>query len=159
MTATTARRPLTDITLCPVCLTELPPGYDFDHVAIDRALDSDPDLLNAMDPAEQCEVVLTGLARGLTVTGIARRFGWSTGRVRALLPDEHPESTAGARKRRAAQRRQLDQLVHDLAAQGLPDTEIALRTERSVYVITDTRRRLNLASHRARRHQVSGGVR
>lgn len=133
-------------TLCPACLTELPDDYPYDHVAIDRVLTSEPDRLARMSNGEQREVVLTGLARGMTVTALATRLNRGVRRLRELLPDDHPESVASNRNRRAAERAQLDLTVRALWEQGLPDTDIALRTGVSVYAIGDTRRRLGLAT-------------
>jgi hypothetical protein len=143
-------------TLCPACLDELPGDYPYDHVAIDRALTSQPGRLAGMDPCERREVILTGLARGMSVTRLAHHFTTATAKIRALLPAGHPESAANARNRHAADRAELDTAVRALWDRGLPDTEIALRTGRSVYVIADTRRRLGLPTL-TRRHAVTAG--
>jgi hypothetical protein len=145
--------------LCPACLDELPDDYPYDHVAIDRALTSQPERITTMDSHERREVILTGLARDMTVTGLASQFHWRTGQIRALLPADHPESTANARKRRLAERAELDATVRDLWDHGLPDTEIALRSGHSVYAIADTRRRLGLATLSGRHWLLPGGVR
>ncbi|MFF5082492.1 hypothetical protein ACFY36_36065 [Actinoplanes sp. NPDC000266] len=147
------------ITLCPACLQELPDNYPYDHVAVDRALTDQPNRIGGLERQEQREVILTGLARGMTITFLARHFQWGTGRIRALLPTDHPESVPNARHRHAAQRAELDATVHHLWRLGLSDTDIALRTGRSVYVIADSRRRLGLDTHVTRHSFISGGSR
>jgi hypothetical protein len=145
--------------LCPACLEGLPDDYPYDHVVIDRALTSQPERLAAMDRDEQREVILTGLAHGMTVTLLANHFRSAIKRIRALLPTDHPESLANTRIRQAAERAALDTAVRTLWNRSLPDTEIALRTGRSVYVIADTRRRLGLATLPSRHGLFAGGSR
>jgi hypothetical protein len=144
--------------LCPACLAELPADYPFDHVVIDRALTSQPERLATMRRQERREVLLTGLARGMTITALTRHFGWSTRQLRALLPADHFESEVNARKRHDAEREQLEATIRSLWEQRLPDTDIALRTGRTVYVVADVRRRLGLATLPSR-HLLFRGAR
>jgi hypothetical protein len=146
-------------TLCPACLTELPDNYPHDHVVIDRALSNEPERFATMRRAARREVVLTGLARGLTITALSRHLGCAGRSLRDLLPAEHPESLANARIRHAAERQQLEATIRELWEQGLPDTEISLRTGMTVYLIADIRRRLGLSTHTARSWLLPGGVR
>ena len=145
-------------TLCPACLADLPDDYAFDHVAIDRALTSQPELIDVMARPEQREVVVVGFTRGMTITCLTRHFRWTSTRIRNLLPVEHPESAANARRRQATERAALDATVRTLWDQGTPDTDIALRTGRSVYVIAGSRRRLGLPNRVTRHDLVSGGT-
>lgn len=123
--------------LCPACLTELPDGYAYDHVAIDLALAGRRDLFAAMNEGERREVVLTGLGRRLNLSVIADRLGWPYGRVQELLPDEHPQSAAGRYEA-------IDQRVKELYEQDLKDMQIALRIGAHVSVVGKVRKRLRL---------------
>jgi hypothetical protein len=143
-------------TLCPACLVELPDDYPFDHVGIDRALTREPGSLSHMKPQERREVIVTGLARGMSILALTRHFKWSTRQLRALLPADHPESEENAHVRREAEREQLEATVRSLWEQRLPDTDIALRTSRTVYLVADIRRRLGLATHTGRAWQEAG---
>jgi hypothetical protein len=145
-------------TLCPACLRELADNYPYDHVAIDRALAGQPELFTAMTHAEQREAVLTGLERGMSITLLAKRLHCRGGYLRELLPADHPESVENARQRRAAERAALDTTIRTLWAEGIPDTDIALRTGHSVYVIADARRRLALSTLPRRQDVLSGGA-
>ena len=49
-------------TLCPFCLDELPDGYEFDHVAIDLALEGH----HRVYREERAEAVRVGLTRGMS---------------------------------------------------------------------------------------------
>jgi len=51
---------------CPQCLTPLPSGYPFDHVAIDRALTGDSSVLRQMREVELAEAFRVGRARGMS---------------------------------------------------------------------------------------------
>jgi hypothetical protein len=150
---------MTTITLCPACLAELPDDYPYDHVVIDRVLTTQPELLSGMTRRERREVVVTGLTRGMSISALSVRLNRAVKYLRELLPADHPESAISNRNRRAAERAHLDVTVRDLWDKGLPDTDIALRTGTSVYVVGDTRRRLGLATHTARYSLFAGGPR
>ncbi|MEV6493072.1 hypothetical protein AB0M20_31285 [Actinoplanes sp. NPDC051633] len=147
-------------TLCPACLCELPDDYPFDHIAIDRALTDEPRLFARMPRAERIETVLTGLRRNLSMSTIAARLRCNVDRLRALLPADHPESAVQRRAAAAAERRALETAVASLWRQHLPDTEISMRLDRSVYKIADVRRALGLPTHpTTRRWATPGGPR
>lgn len=57
----------TIVELCPACLTELPPDYPYDHVAIDAVLTGRR--VKLADDAEKAEAVRIGMTRGI---GLAR---------------------------------------------------------------------------------------
>jgi hypothetical protein len=139
--------------LCAACLTELPAGYPYDHVAIDLALTGRRDLFKAMTAGERREVVLTGLARGLTLNIITTRLNWTYGRIQELLPADHPLSVT-------RQQPDLEQAIRELWAADLKDIEISLRIGQHVSVVGKVRKRLclpakfgpggrRLAAHRA----------
>lgn len=98
-------------TLCPSCLTELPPGYPYDHVAIDRALTGRPELFRTFSPAEQAETVKAGLTRRMSYNRLARLFHRSVAHLRDLAGDV-PAS--------------FDVQVHQLYRRGHNDQEIAV---------------------------------
>lgn len=125
--------------LCPSCLNELPAGYPYDHVAIDRALRGDRTTFAAMSTAERAETVITGLARGIDLGRLAHLLTWPYFVLQALLPDDHPNS-------HAAERARNEQAVRDLWAQNLPDVTIAARTGLNPSVVGRTRKRLGLPS-------------
>ncbi|GAA2858373.1 hypothetical protein Acy02nite_22210 [Actinoplanes cyaneus] len=150
---------MTTIILCPACLTVLPQDYPHDHVAIDRALTTQPERFATMSRPERREVVLTGLDRGTSITALAALFRIRIGILRALLPAEHPESAQNARNRRAADLAALEAAVRSLWTQGLPDTDIALRTGHSVYAVLRARRRLGLAALVNHHNFLTGGTR
>jgi hypothetical protein len=125
--------------LCPACLAELPADYPFDHVLIDRALSSQPHLFRTMSHSERTEVVLTGLARGRSLNGLAVGLSWPFAHIQALLPDEHPQSAK-------SQREALEKRVAELWSQGQSDSTIALRTGKNAAVIGRVRKDLGLAS-------------
>ncbi|MEV4283270.1 hypothetical protein [Actinoplanes xinjiangensis] len=147
------------ITLCPACLTVLPEDYPYDHVAIDRTLTTQPERFTGMARPERREVIITGLNRGMSIKTLAALFHHGTATLQALLPEEHPASAVSVRNRRAAERLALDTAVQALWSEGLPDTDISLRTGRSVYAVADARRRLGLPTHTNRRAVTFGGAR
>lgn len=59
---------------CPVCLAELPDNYPYDHAAIDMALDDRPHLYTRMRRWEKHETVNVALARGWTITALAKHL-------------------------------------------------------------------------------------
>jgi hypothetical protein len=150
---------MTDITLCPACLTELPDNYPYDHVVFDRALNGQPQLFDQMRTRERRELILISLSRSMPITELAHRLGRDVSKLRALLPAEHPESLTNFRHRRATERTQLDNTVRALWDRGLSDTDIALRTGYSAYVIGDIRRRLGLSTLVHRRGHFSRSAR
>lgn len=128
---------MTDIVLCPACLTELSPDYALDHVAVDRALAGDRALFVALDRSHRSEVVVTGLARGITLLDLTKRLSWPYNQLQALLPDGHPESPV-------SQRIQVERLIRDLWEQDLLDVTIAARTGLNPSKIGRIRKRLGL---------------
>lgn len=125
--------------LCAACLTELPAGYPYDHVAIDLALTGRRDLFEAMDAGERREVVLTGLGRKVSLWEISRRLDWPYGHLQELLPEDHPLS---ATRRQAC----LERQIREMWADDLKDVEIALRLGQHASVIGRVRKRLCLPS-------------
>lgn len=125
--------------ICPMCLVELPDGYPFDHVAIDRALAGDRDLFASMDADARREVVVTGLARGASLLDLVETLSWAYNTLQALLPDEHPESVASATARN-------ERLIRELWEQALPDVTISARTGLNPSKIGRIRKRLGLAT-------------
>lgn len=73
---------------CPTCLDELPPDYPYDHAAIDMALDDRPHLYTHMGRWEKHETITVALARGWTLTELARHLnrGYSTIKIAAQPP-------------------------------------------------------------------------
>jgi hypothetical protein len=63
-------------TICPACCQELPPGYPYDHVAIDQALAG----RRLLHGDELAEAIRVAARRGLTHFGISRRLhvGYTT---------------------------------------------------------------------------------
>ncbi|MEU8656926.1 hypothetical protein [Actinoplanes philippinensis] len=150
---------MNNLTLCPACLTVLPEDYPYDHVAIDRTLTTQPERFTTMTRPERREVIITGLNRGMSIKALAALLHHGTATLQALLPADHPDSATSRRTRRAAERIALDTAVQALWSDGLPDTDISLRTGRSVYAVADARRRLGLATHPTPRHLFAGGTR
>jgi hypothetical protein len=131
------------IDICPSCLTELPDGYPFDHVRIDKALGpiTGPDLFRAMSKAERREVVLTALRRGVTMRALAERLNFRRDYVQGLLPDEHPES-------RMSNQVRLEEQIRTMWSKGDSDQVIALLTDWEPSKIGRTRQRLGLPTKR-----------
>lgn len=108
------------VEFCPGCLTVLPDGYEFDHVAIDRALAGDTSVLAAMPPTERRELVLEGLRRGLREYEIAALMRRSFSEIKRWLTDTRPcrrDQLTAAR----------DAAVRELHREGLSDNAIAKR--------------------------------
>jgi hypothetical protein len=63
-------------TICPACCQELPPGYPYDHVAIDQALAG----RRLLHGDELAEAIRVAARRGLTHFDISRRLhvGYTT---------------------------------------------------------------------------------
>jgi hypothetical protein len=63
-------------TICPACCQELPPGYPYDHVAIDQALAGHRRVYGD----ELTEAIRVAARRGLTHFDISRRLhvGYTT---------------------------------------------------------------------------------
>jgi hypothetical protein len=68
-------------TICPACCQELPPGYPYDHVAIDQAL-AGQRLLHGDDLPEAIRV---GRRRGLSHMDIAAALHCGHSTVAAVL--------------------------------------------------------------------------
>jgi hypothetical protein len=83
-----------DLNICPACLMELPAGYRYDHVRIDRVLGGDRALWLAMRQPERREAVLTGIGRRVYPQRLAELLDISYHHVQGVLPDEHPQSRA-----------------------------------------------------------------
>jgi hypothetical protein len=128
-----------DTDICPACLAELPAGYLFDHVAIDRAAGGDRALFARMQEAERREVVTTTLARGAGLHNLAQTLNWPYTHLQALLPDSHPES-------RQSQQADAEQLIRQLWEQGLQDTTISARTGLNPSKVGRIRKRLGLGT-------------
>lgn len=133
-----------DVDICPACLTELPAGYPYDHVAIDRAGRGDRNLFTTMPTAERREVVIAALARGVRLTDLARTLNWTYTSLQSLLPDDHPESTRSHAER-------ADRQVRELWEQGLQDVTIAARTGLNPSTVGRVRKRLGLRTLPRRR--------
>jgi len=130
---------MNELIICPACLSELPDDYPYDHVAIDRAVAGDRPLFVAMSTEERSEVVSTGLSRGATLLDLVNLLSWPFGQLQAVLPDEHPESTASRNAR-------VEQQVRQLWAQGLRDVTISARTGLNPSKVGRVRKRLGLAT-------------
>jgi hypothetical protein len=133
---------IADLDLCPSCLTELPVGYAFDHVAIDRVLaGAARDLFAAMTADERREVVLAGLSRGMTLMSLRDLLSWGYQHLQALLPDEHPDSKRSADAR-------LERRIRQLWSQGITDAVIATELGCEPSKIGRFRRRMGLPTRR-----------
>jgi hypothetical protein len=118
--------------LCPSCLTELPDGYAFDHVLIDRTLDGNPQHFRAMSLEERREVIRTGRARGLSDNAIAVRVGSTKLNIAALMGVDLSS--------------QLNEKVAEYWAQGLSDQAISMQVGCHLSQVARVRRRLGLAA-------------
>jgi hypothetical protein len=125
------------ITVCPACLMQLPDGYPYDHVAIDRVLSGDRILFAAMSRAEKQQVVITGLARRRSLRDLTDQLTWPYAALQTLLPDEHPQSKAAESTRVEAQ-------ITELWHRRLSDVEICIRTGLNPGKIGRIRKRLGL---------------
>jgi DNA-binding CsgD family transcriptional regulator len=123
-------------TLCPACLETLPAGYEFDHVAVDLALDDRPELFAGMSHDERAEVVRTGLARGLNATQMSRRFHTSVAQIHALLPEQDRPSLDD--------KQELLAQIRQLWEQDLTDSEIGLRLSKAPGTVNKLRARMKL---------------
>jgi hypothetical protein len=105
--------------LCPRCLTELPAGYPYDHVAVDYALAGNHAVYTAMGQAERREVVHAGRAQGLSDNAIGIRVGRNRTHIRRLM--------GGRIKNRLSPERlaEIDEQVRTLWEQRLTDAAIS----------------------------------
>lgn len=135
--------------LCPQCLTELPDGYPYDHVAIDRALNGQASLFRRMSTSEQAEVVRTGRTRRIGYTDMARLFMQPADRLRQLVGDTGPH------------RADFDAKVRALYNQVLPDGTIAVQLGVSYEKVRRSRQRQGLPAQfggRGRRITTTAGA-
>lgn len=97
--------------LCPSCLDELPAGYPYDHVLIDRALAGNRAAWFAMNDDERGETVRVGLAHGRTYTQLSNLLRRSATDLSRYAGDATPT---------------FDAQVKTLYTKGRNDTEIGL---------------------------------
>lgn len=112
-------------TLCPGCATELPAGYPYDHVAIDRALAG--------------QLTITGDTRNEAIR-VAERRGWARADIAAVLRCSHSHiaDTLGALPP------SLDVQVRRLHHAGKDDGVIAVALDVSRKTVAAARARLGL---------------
>lgn len=120
--------------LCPSCLTELPPDYPFDHVAIDLALAGNTAVLERMPRAERVEMVRVAYARGLTESQVGLRVHRSITEIRRWLAPRK-ERVRGSKH---------DATVRELWEQDLTDRQIASRIGKTKTMVFYARKRLKL---------------
>ena len=125
------------VDICPACLIELPAGYPFDHVAIDRAAGGDRALFVDMPSDLRREVVITALARGSSLYDLMQILNWPYSSLQSVLPDSHPESTQ-------SQDIRSEQLIRQLWERGLQDVTISARTGLNPSKVGRIRKRLGL---------------
>jgi DNA-binding NarL/FixJ family response regulator len=125
--------------LCPACLTELPAGYPYDHVAIDQALAGNRQVFSAMDDDERREVIQYGRRTGMTDFAISARLHRSLAFIRAVASGTPParQPAKGAH----------DADIRELWARGLSDRAIAARLGFDVSNVRRTRTRLQLPAN------------
>ena len=136
-----------DADICPACLTLLPDGYQFDHVAVDRAISGDRTIFAAMTEPEKVDVVVTALSRGFTVSRLAKTLSWPYVRIQQLVPAGHPCSIAEKTARD-------EQKIRELWEKGLRDVDISAATGINPTQIGRTRKKLGLATRRSGFHRT-----
>lgn len=130
---------------CPSCLDELPDGYPFDHVAIDRALAGDSAIFGRMAADERRETITVGRRRGMTDSAIAVAINRSLEQVHRIMGEATRTSTGPKPKH--------DALVLKYWQHGLSDHQIAFRLGIARSTVGRTRARQGLAPHYTPAHQ------
>jgi hypothetical protein len=133
--------------MCPGCLAEIPVGYPYDHVGIDRVLSGDRALFDRMGVDEQAEAVAAGLARGMTLRDLATLLRASYLAIRALLPSEHPQSEASYLAN-------LRRVVAEMYGRGQSDATIGAYLDINPTQVGRMRRELGLVTRRRTTAQV-----
>jgi len=123
--------------LCPSCLNGLPDDYEFDHVAIDKALAGDRAAYLAMPAEERAETLRTGLALGRDRTQLADLLHLSYAQVVAVV----------GHSSKSEERAELDAEIRRLWERQLSDGDIALCLGKTIDSICGSRRRLGLPAN------------